>query len=106
VSERTTPLIKLDGVPVGRGRTFDFHGTAITSITVTDSEADITIDAGGGPGGSAHEIQEDGTPVADETVLNFTTGLDVTAGVGETVVAVDVGELGVITAVAFDGNVE
>jgi hypothetical protein len=49
MSERTTPLVKNDGVAVGRGRTFDFHPGPNVSYTITevDSEVDITISATG-----------------------------------------------------------
>ena len=106
MSERTTPLVKLNGVAIGRGRTFDFReGSNVTlSVTETDSEVDVTI-AASGVGGGGVAVEEAGTPLGTADTINFGTGLDVNFAGGLAEVTVDTAELTVITAIAAAGNV-
>lgn len=78
-------------------------GTGIDIIFV-EEEGEytvITVESTGGPGGSAHTIKEDGTPLTDRSGLNFGNGLLATddAGNDETDVRVDYGA--VVTETAF-----
>lgn len=107
MAERTTPLVELNGVAVGRGRTLNFVEGANTDLTITvvDHEAEITVASTGG-GGSGVDVEEDNTPIGTADTIDFGTGLDVSFAAGEADITVDTSELTVVTAIVFDGNVE
>jgi len=94
MAERTTPLVKLNGVAVGRGRTLDFIEGANVDLTVTvdDQEANVTVATSGGSGIST--VKADGaTVVSSATVLDFASGFDVAdGGGGEADVTLDLSE--------------
>lgn len=108
MSERTNPLIKKNGVAVGRSYEIDFVEGSGVSLTVTasDQSSTVTIAATGGPGGSGVAVKEDNASVATATTLDFGLGFDTSeAPPGEVNVSMDLTEVTVITGVSFAGNV-
>lgn len=77
MAERTTPLAKLNGVPIGRSRTLDFREGSNVTITMTETDHEVDIIIGATSGG----ITE-----ADVTFENLDANGDVGTGADQVAV--------------------
>jgi hypothetical protein len=83
-------VIKNAGISVGSAKEFNFSGTGIQSITLTDDIANISVEGGGGEGISGINISQNGGAESQVTALNF-VGATVTVGEDGATISIDGG---------------
>ncbi len=81
--------IKSAGTPIGSAKEFNFSGTGIQSITLTDDVATINVE-GGGEGISGINVSQNGGAQSQVTGLNF-IGATVTVGEDGATISIDGG---------------